>query len=169
MFKHVIKYTDYNGVPREEQFLFNLSRAELMEMELSTTAGFEEKIRMLISTKDNAEIMKIYKDLILRSYGIKSEDGRRFIKSEKLREEFEQSEAYSELLMELLSNSTFQGQFVNGVIDGVNVPEASQEEALAKLKELGYDTSTIERALEASDQPSKPADVIPINTTVTNA
>lgn len=155
MFKKVIKYQDFNGVDREETFHFNLSKAELMEMELSTQAGVEEMIRVLIATKDNAKIMQIFKDLILKSYGIKSEDGTRFIKSQELREAFEQSNAYSELFMEMISNPEMQAAFINGVISGVNVPEMKEEDAIAKLKELGYDTSRIEKSLEKSNEEEK--------------
>lgn len=152
MFKKVIKYEDFNGQKREETFYFNLSKAELMEMELSTQAGVEEMIKMLIATKDNAKIVQIFKDLILKSYGIKSEDGTRFIKSQELREAFEQSNAYSELFMEILANSDAQVAFINGVISGVNMPEMKEEDAIAKLKELGYDTSRIEESLRASSE-----------------
>lgn len=148
MFKDIIKYTDYNGIQREETFYFNLSRAELIEMELSTQAGVEEKIRLLIATKDNAQIMQTFKDLLLKSYGIKSEDGTRFIKSQQLRDEFEQSEAYSELLVKLLSDEQYQIKFINNLINGSNVPEVKEEDAIAKLKELGYDTSRIEAAMK---------------------
>ena len=151
MFKKVIKYEDFNGNQREETFYFNLSKAELMEMELSTTAGVEEMIRMLIATKDNAKIVEVYKNLILKSYGIKSEDGTRFIKSQELRDSFEQSNAYSEFFIELMSNSEAQTAFINGVVNGVNMPEMKEEDAIAKLKELGYDTSRIEESLKASD------------------
>jgi hypothetical protein len=131
-----------------------------MEMELGTKAGFEELIRMLIATKDNAKIMEIYKDLILRSYGIKSEDGRRFIKTKELRDEFEQSEAYSELLMELLSSEDAQSEFINKIINGVNIPNQDPQEAINKLKALGYDTTAFEKSN---------ADVIPLdNKTVDN-
>lgn len=157
MFKYTIKYTDYNGVEREEPHFFNLSKAELMEMELSTQAGVEEMIRVMIATKDNAKIVQTFKDLILKSYGIKSEDGRRFIKSKELREDFEQSEAYSEFFMKLLANEDdLQTKFINGVISGTNVPNMDEKEAVAKLKEMGYDTSRIEKAID------KPADVVPI-------
>ena len=104
MFHHNIKYTDYNGVERNETFYFNLSKAEIMEMELSTQAGVEEMIRMMIATNDNAKIMQTFKDFILKSYGIKSEDGKRFIKSKELREQFEQSEAYSVFFIDMLNN-----------------------------------------------------------------
>ena len=152
MFKKVIKFEDYNGQKREMTAYFNLSKAELMEMELSTQAGVDEMIRVLIATNDNAKIMQTYKDLILKSYGIKSEDGTRFIKSQKLREEFEQSAAYSEFFMELLSNPEEQNKFINGVVSGVNAPNLSEEEALAKLKDLGYDTTRIEEGLKAVEE-----------------
>ena len=150
MFKKVIKYEDFNGQQREDTFYFNLSKAEIMEMELSTQAGVEEMIKMLIATKDNAKIVQIFKDLILKSYGIKSEDGTRFIKSQELRDAFEQSNAYSELFMEILSSSDAQIAFINGVVNGVNMPEMKEEDAIAKLKELGFDTSRIEESLKTS-------------------
>ncbi len=152
MFKHTIKYTDYNGVEREEQFFFNLSKAELMEMELSTKAGVEEMIRMMIATNDNAKITQTYKELILKSYGIKSEDGRRFIKNQQLREDFEQSEAYSEFFIELLSSNELQTKFINGVVSGTNVPNMDEKEAMNKLKEMGFDTSRMEKALEETSK-----------------
>lgn len=161
MFKHNIKYTDYNGTERNEVFYFNLSKAELMEMELSTQAGVDEMIRMMIATSDNAKIVQTFKNLILKSYGIKSEDGKRFIKSKELREQFEQSEAYSEFFMAMIANEDgLQTKFVNGVINGTNVPNMSEEDAVAKLKELGYDTTRIEQSL--SQQDKKPAEVVEI-------
>ena len=162
MFKHIIKYTDYNGTEREEPFYFNFSKAELMEMELSTQAGVEEMIRMMIATNDNAKIVQTFKDLILKSYGIKSEDGKRFIKSEELRDQFEQSEAYSEFFMQMIANEDgLQTKFINGVVNGSNVPNMTEEEAIAKLKELGMDTGRLKQVLEAEE--NKSADVVPIN------
>ena len=80
MITKTIKYTDYNGVEREEKFLFNLSKAELMEMEMGTTGGLAETIQKIVETKDAPSIIKIFKDLVLKSYGEKSADGKRFIK-----------------------------------------------------------------------------------------
>lgn len=162
MFKHNIKYTDYNGMERNEVFYFNLSKAELMEMELSTNAGVEEMIRMMIATNDNAKIVQTFKDLILKSYGIKSEDGRRFIKSKELREQFEQSEAYSEFFMKMIANEDgIQTKFINDVVTGTNVPNMTEEDAIARLKEMGYDTTRIEQSLV--EKGNKPAEVIPID------
>lgn len=157
MFKTEIEYTDYNGNQRKDTLYFNLSKAEMMEMELSTTAGVEEKLRMLIATKDNATIVKTFKEFLIKSYGIKSEDGTRFIKSDKLREEFEQSEAYSEMFMKLISDTDFQAKFINGIISGVNMPEMKEEDAIAKLKEMGYDTTSYEKYLESENK------VVPMN------
>lgn len=165
MFKYEVSYVDYNGVERKDACYFNLSKAELMEMELSTQNGVEEMIRMMIATNDNAKIVKTFKNLILKSYGIKSEDGRRFIKSQELREQFEQSEAYSEFFMAMLANENdLQTKFINGVVTGANVPNMDEKEAVAKLKELGYDTTRIEKAMD-----DKPADIVPINNTVVDS
>lgn len=116
MLKKTITYIDYDGVERTEDFYFNLSKAELTEMELSTTGLFTEKIKKIISAKDVPSIYAVFKDLILKSYGVKSDDGRRFIKSKELSEAFSQTEAYSELLMELGSDDKAAANFVNGII-----------------------------------------------------
>lgn len=116
MISKVIKYTDYNDVEREETFYFNLNRAELMEMELGTAGGFAAYLKRISDAKDVPSLAAIFKELILKSYGVKSDDGKRFIKSEELLKEFEQSEAYSELYMELATNTESAIAFVNGVV-----------------------------------------------------
>lgn len=120
MFTKTIKYTDYNGVEREEKFLFNLSKAELTEMELGTSGGLSETIKKIIETQDTPSIIKIFKDLILKSYGEKSSDGKRFIKIDDngrpLANAFSQTEAYSQLFMELATDDKKAAEFVNGLI-----------------------------------------------------
>ena len=111
-----IKYTDYNGVEREEKFMFNLSKAELMEMEMGTTGGLAEKIQKVVESQDAPSIIKIFKELILKSYGKKSDDGKRFIKSEALSEEFAQTEAYSQLFMKLATDAEAAANFVKGIV-----------------------------------------------------
>lgn len=111
-----IAYTDYNGVEREETFYFNLSKAELTQMEMGTTGGLAEMINKIIETKDIPSIIKIFKDLIFKAYGEKSADGKRFIKSEELSIAFSQTEAYSELFMELAMNAEKAAEFMNGII-----------------------------------------------------
>lgn len=113
-----ITYTDYNGVERTENFMFNLSKAEIMEMELTTTGGLAEMIQRIVAAQDTPSIVKIFKDLILKSYGVKSPDGKHFIKSEELSTEFSQSEAYSVLFMELATDADAAAAFVNGIVPG---------------------------------------------------
>ena len=116
MLKKTITYTDYNGVERTEDFYFNLSKAELMEMELSTTGGLADMITKIVAAQDAPSIIKIFKDLILKSYCEKSPDGKRLIKSEELSTAFSQTEAYSNLFMELATDSDAASKFVNGMI-----------------------------------------------------
>ena len=116
MLKKTIKYVDYNGVERSEDFYFNLSKAELTEMQLETEGGFDAYIKRIVNEKSTPALIKIFKDIILRSYGVKSDDGKRFVKSDKLREEFSQTEAYSELFMELASNADAASEFITAII-----------------------------------------------------
>lgn len=118
-----IGYTDYKGNKREEELYFNLSKAEVSEMELSHSGGLSEKIKRIVATQDGAEIISLFKELITKSYGIVSDDGRRFIKSEELRNEFLQTEAYSDLFMELASDADAASAFVNGIIPQMEDPK----------------------------------------------
>lgn len=116
MLKKTIHYVDYNGSEREEDHYFNLSKAEIMEMELSTAGGLSGMIQDIIKTQDGPAIMKIFKDIILKSYGKKSPDGKRFEKSEEISKAFEETEAYSVLFMELVTDADAAAAFVNGII-----------------------------------------------------
>lgn len=116
MLKKTINYTDYNGVERKEDFFFHLSKAELMEMELSTVGGLSAMIEKVIAVQDQPTLVKIFKDLILKAYGEKSSDGKRFVKSQELSDAFAQTEAYSILFLELATDATAAAAFVNGII-----------------------------------------------------
>lgn len=116
MYKKNITYTDYNGHERTEEFLFNLTEAEIAEMEMSKKGGLTNTLQRLIRTEDAPEIAKIFKDLILKSYGEKSDDGRRFIKTKEKSEEFSQTEAYSKLYMELAFDDKAAAEFINNII-----------------------------------------------------
>ena len=116
MLKKTIKYTDYNGVEREEDFYFNLNKAELTEMELSHDGGLTGMIERIVKEQDSKEIIKVFKDLVLKAYGVKSDDGKRFIKNEEVRDSFAQTEAYSELFMELAMDADAATAFINGII-----------------------------------------------------
>lgn len=116
MLKETIKYTDYNGVERTEDFWFHLSKAELMEWEMGTTGGLTEMIKRIVDAQDAPAIIKIFKELVLKAYGQKSPNGKRFIKSEELATEFSQTEAYSQLFMELATDADKAAAFVNGIM-----------------------------------------------------
>ena len=122
-----VGYTDYKGVKREDELYFNLSKAEVAEMELSHEGGLSAKIERIVATQNGGEIIALFKDLIIKSYGTISDDGKRFIKNDKLREEFLQTEAYSELFMELASDADAASAFVNGII-----PQVANKEVATK-------------------------------------
>ena len=116
MLKKTIKYVDFNGNEREEDFWFNLNKAELMEMEMSVSGGLAATIQRISAAQDTPSIIKLFKDLILMAYGIKSLDGREFEKSPEISRKFAQTNAYSELFMELATNADAAAEFVNGIV-----------------------------------------------------
>ena len=116
MLKKTITYTDYNGNTRVEDFHFHLSKAECAEMEMTTTGGLAEYIRRIIASQDTPAIVDIFKKIILKAYGEKSPDGKRFIKSEELSTAFSQTEAYSNLFMELGTDADAAAAFINGIL-----------------------------------------------------
>ena len=116
MLKKTITYTDYNGTERKEDFYFNLSKAEIMEMEMGTTGGMVEMINKIVAAQDAPAIIDMFKKMILKAYGEKSADGKRFIKSKELSEAFSQTEAYSQLFMELATDADAASKFVNGIV-----------------------------------------------------
>lgn len=135
MLKKTITYSDYNGVERTEDFYFNLSKAEILEMEMGTSGGLAEMIQRIVATQDAPAIIKIFKDLVLKAYGEKSPDGRRFLKTDEngnpLSRNFEQTEAYSILFMELATDAEAASKFVNGIVPGdISKQMAAQPTAL---------------------------------------
>lgn len=116
MLKKTITYNDYNGVERTEDFYFNLSKAEMLEMEMGTSGGLAEMIQKIVAAQDAPSIIRVFKDLVLKAYGEKSPDGKRFIKSEEISTEFSQTEAYSQLFMELATDAEAGAAFVNGIV-----------------------------------------------------
>ena len=122
MLKKTISYEDYNGVERKEDFYFNLSKAEVLEMEASSGRGFAEMVEKIIAAKDNETIFKVFKDMVLKAYGERTLDGKRFRKVDDngrpLCVAFSETEAYSNLIMELATNTAAAVEFVNGVLPG---------------------------------------------------
>lgn len=124
MLKKTITYVDYDGNERTEDKYFNLSKAELMEMQLSENGGLDKVLEKMIAEQDNAKLAELFKKIITLSYGEKSIDGKRFIKKPELTEEFLQTEAYSVLFMELITSTEALAEFIKGVL-----PKDLQEEA----------------------------------------
>lgn len=120
MLKKTVTYTDYNDQEITEDFYFNLTKAEVLEMEMTTEGGLSERITKIVNSKSTPEIIRIFKDLITRAYGVKSDDGKRFIKNDEVREAFTQTEAYSQIFMELATDADAAANFVNGVIPQVD-------------------------------------------------
>lgn len=120
MIKKTIKYTDYNDVERSEDYFFHLTKAEILETEMGTEGGLSSYLKSIINTQDVPSLMKIFKELVLRSYGEKSPDGKSFIKYDingnRLSNKFMQTEAFSSLFMELATNTDAAIEFVNGLI-----------------------------------------------------
>ena len=116
MLKETRTYTDYDGVERTENFYFALSKAELAEMELSTDGGMQAMIEKIINSKDNKKIVEIFKEILLKSYGEKSDDGKRFVKSPELSKAFSETPVYSDMFMELATDEEKASAFIDGII-----------------------------------------------------
>ena len=119
MIKKTVTYTDYNEVERTENFYFNLSKAEVMEMEMSTEGGMAESIQKIVDAKDAPAIIRVFKDLVLKAYGVKSDDGRRFMKTKpdgtRYADDFKET-AYSQIFMELATDADAAAKFINGIV-----------------------------------------------------
>lgn len=151
MLKKTITYTDFNGEETSEDFLFHLSKAELVELEMSHEGGFVASMQKVVEAEDNKTIIEEFKKIILQSYGKKSLDGKRFIKNQTLRDEFESSEAYSTLFMELVTDTDAAIEFMNGIIPGDLVP---QEAVITQIKPVPK-TMTMREVRELSDDEYK--------------
>lgn len=119
MRKETITYTDYNNVTRTEDFFFNLNEAELTALQYGVDGGLKEMLERIVKSNDNKQIMACFHELIAKSYGEKSPDGRRFIKSEELSEAFMQTEAYNELMLRFMTDANYSAEFINDVLADV--------------------------------------------------
>lgn len=129
MFKKTITWIDYDGKEITEDFYFNLTRAEVMEMELGTEGGLEQLLTKIVKAQDYVELSKYFKQIILMSYGEKSPDGKRFIKlrqdGSKPSLDFEQTEAFSMMYMELATDDKAAAEFINAIIPDEYLQESS--------------------------------------------
>lgn len=129
MLKKTITFTDYNGETRTGNYYFNLSKAELLEMQFTTVGGMQRLLEDISESQDNKRIFEMFKMIILKAYGEKSPDGLRFVKSKELSEAFEQTEAYTELVMEFFQDGKKAADFINGIIPSDLAAEIAKKQA----------------------------------------
>lgn len=133
MLKETITYIDYNNVERTEDFYFNLNEAEVFDMEMGVSGGYAEMLQRIIDAKDTPTLIKIFKDIVLKAYGEKSEDGKRFKKSEELSIAFSQTEAYVKLYMKLVTDDKAAAKFVKGILPAKMNKDANVAAAAAPV------------------------------------
>lgn len=116
MLKKTVTYIDFDGNERTEDFFFNLTEQEIAEMELSTEGGLGNFINKAVAAKSQVELIELFKKLILAAYGVKSADGRRFVKNDAVREDFMSTQAFSDIYMELVQDADKASAFFNGIV-----------------------------------------------------
>lgn len=143
-----ITYTDFDGIERTETFRFNLTKSELLDMELSKSGGFSAMLQEIVDSKNTEEIMKLFKEIILSSYGEKSDDGRYFKKSPEIAEQFSQSAAFDALYLELMTDAGKAADFIRDIMSDPEAKEAVEKSRI----EAGVD-----------DTPPQTIHVVPTN------
>lgn len=128
MIKKTVSYTDFNGVQRTEDFYFNLTEAELTEMQFGVDGGLKALLDKIIKENDERKLMEYFKKIVIMAYGEKSADGRKFLKNDEIRDGFAPTEAYSKIFMELARDAKAASEFVNGIM-----PSDISEKVKAKL------------------------------------
>lgn len=124
-----IPFTDFDGNEREEDFYFHLTKAELLDWTTSIAGGLDKHLDRIMKAKDTPEIMKEFKNIIDKSYGVKTPDGRGFMKTPELLAAFKATNAYSELYVELATNSEAASAFINGIMPKALLDEVEKERA----------------------------------------
>jgi hypothetical protein len=162
--KKTITYEDFNGDTVSEDFFFHLSKAELIELEMSHEGGLSASLQRIVDAKDGKGIIEEFKNIILSAYGKRSEDGKRFVKNQLLREEFESTEAYSALFVELVTDTDAAVEFINGVVPANMIEEAAKlastdlkvvEEPTSELPPRMDNTTLVTRADIAKMSPDE--------------
>lgn len=125
MYRHVATYTDYEGIERKEEFFFNLNKGEVMDMDFSTEGGLKKMLEKIINEKDGVKITAMFKEIVRKSYGVKSPDGKHFWKKPEYLADFMATEAYSDLIVKLYTDAEFSAKFVNGILPKVEQPNQS--------------------------------------------
>ena len=145
MIKKTVTYTDYNGIERKENCYFNITKSEALEMQFESGGNLTDILQKMIDEKDQVKLGRMFKDLIVKTYGIKSDDGKRFIKSKEISEAFEQSPAYDEIYMDLLTHEDHAIAFVKGILPADIAKEIAEQELANKKKAIPEEQAQIVR------------------------
>lgn len=155
MFSRDFEYTGYDGKPKKDTYWFNLTEAELYEIDLSSIHGFTGEMNRLLKEERTKEIVEAFKSIILNSVGVVSADGRKFIKNEEVKEDFYRSKAYSQLFVELVSSGEKVAEFLKGAIPE-EIRQKMEEDEAAKTAEAPADTPAEEgKVLNLPDVPKR--------------
>lgn len=127
MIRKTITYTDFDGNERTEDFYFHLTEQELTEWELSVDGGLSGVLTRIMKSKDDRKTMELFKEILIKSYGVKTPDGRGFIKNKEVLDNFKYTQAFSDLYMELATNDKAAAEFVNGILPKDLVKNAEKE------------------------------------------
>lgn len=152
MLKKTITYTDYVGREWTEDFYFNMTKTELTEMEASTSGGMVDYFDRIVKAVDREKLYGLIRDLILKSYGEKSPDGKRFVKSKELSEAFSQTAAYDVLFMELATSDEAAAEFVKGIIPSDLVAKMEENPISKDNDPFGVIPTKINGVIEAKDE-----------------
>lgn len=155
MYQWQHEYEDYNGNKRNETFYFNLSKAEIVDMEWRTPGGIENYYKRIIETLDGQKLADAFKELICKSYGVKDPEGRRFIKNQEVLDNFTQTEAYSDLYILLATDDKAAAAFVNGIFPKDVVEAARKQKEMADKAGVSL-VKPEEAVAQAPAQPSIP-------------
>ncbi len=156
MYAKAIKYTDYNGNEREETFYFNLSKAEIIDLEWRTPGGLENRFKQIMQRMNGQELADTFKMLIQKSYGVKDPEGRRFIKNQEVLNNFVETEAYSELYILLATDDKAAAEFINGIFPKDVVEAAKKQKEMADKAGLKLVETTPASVAEEAPLPSVP-------------
>lgn len=134
MLKKTMTTVDFGGTERTEDYYFNLTKAEIMEMQLCTDGGFVETVKKIVEAKNQLELTHLFKKIICASYGVLSPDGRKFVKNQQVLDDFMATQAYSDLYIELLSGD---GKAAEDFVNGILPKDLTNEAAKAHVSQPG--------------------------------
>lgn len=154
MLKKTIEYVDFDERPRKEDFYFNLTKAEILELELSETGGLEAAMKRIAASQDGKEMIRIFKEVLRRAYGEREADGS-FVKSDARFEKFSHTEAYSELVMEIMTDADKLATFISSLIGNGKVsPDEVRREMDKQMEELGVTKTNASSDATNPEQPT---------------